>query len=623
MISFLGNFTIYVALLLSLYLLFFKRKVRNRYLCIISSILPFCSYLILVCAFIVSDFSIQNVLLNSSTQLPLIYKISASYASHEGSILLWTALQGLIAILYFSHLSAMEKKYNIILTEQVWYNGAQLFTFVQALFLIFIICSSNPFSTISFTPSEGIGLNPTLQDAALAIHPPILYLGNTLYLAIFVNAVVLLTNTSSTNYLIIICKQFSNYALALLSLGIGLGAWWAYRELGWGGYWFFDPVENISLLPWLVGIALHHFLITYQQRGLFLKWCVLLSLACYLLIIFGTLIVRSGIISSVHSFAFSPERGLYLFAIFITLFLVATWFLGTKQKFLESSTKESKQDSFILLGNIFWLFSTVIIILGLIYPIYCYFFQDTEVVIDPEYYKSVFVPIFIPIIFLAGLIHYLPRKNHTSTTIIVVISTVITIILRHQLSLGITASFIMLSSTFLIIQMLRYLVIHSHYFSKAIPIAKLSMILAHFGFGLLAISVLLNISLSSEIEFIGTKGESIDKNGFKIKLEDIRFSEEGNYFKQTAYFRIEDQDNNVIILKPENRLYKIEQSLSQEVDIVSFVFKDMYAVLSKIEQSKIQAKIYYQPMISFIWLSVLMIACGFFLSWWKKGDIRA
>ncbi len=603
--------------------MFYKGRARNYYLYGITFSLPFCSYLVLIYAFVVSDFSIQNVLLNSSTQLPLIYKISASYASHEGSILLWTSLQGLIAIFYFLHLSGLEKRCNIILNEQVWYNGARLFAFIQALFLIFIICSSNPFFTISFTPKEGLGLNPTLQDAALAIHPPILYLGNTLYLAIFVCAITILTNISSTNYLIIMCKQFSNYALALLSLGIGLGAWWAYRELGWGGYWFFDPVENISLLPWLVGIALHHFLITYQQRGLFLKWCVLLSLVCYLLIIFGTLIVRSGIISSVHSFAFSPERGLYLFVVFIIVFLVSAWLFATKQKFLESSTKESKQDSLILLGNIFWLFSAIIIMLGLIYPIYCYFFQDTEVVIDPAYYKSVFIPVFIPIIFLAGLIHYLQRKNHASTTIIITISTVIAVTLRHQLSLGIATSFIMLSSAFLIIQMLRYLVIHSHYFSKAIPINKLSMILAHFGFGLLVISILLNISLSREIEFIGTKGESIDKSGFKIRLEDIRFSEESNYFKQTAYFRIEDQDNNVIILKPENRLYKIEQSLSQEVDIVSFIFKDMYAVLSKIEQTKIHAKIYYQPMISFIWLSVLMIVCGFFLSWWKKGDIRA
>ncbi len=582
--------------------------------------LPFCAYLMLIYAFVVSDFSIQNVLLNSSTQLPLIYKISASYASHEGSILLWTALQGLIAIFYFLHLSGVEKRCNIILTEQVWYNGTRVFAFIQALFLLFIICSSNPFSTISFTPSEGLGLNPTLQDMALAIHPPILYLGNTLYLAIFVNAVVILTNASSTNYLIIVCKQFSNYALALLTLGIGLGAWWAYRELGWGGYWFFDPVENISLLPWLVGIALHHFLIIYQQKGLFLRWCVLLSLICYLLIIFGTLIVRSGIISSVHSFAFSPERGLYLFAIFIIIFLFSAWLFFTKQRFLESSTKESKQDSLMLLGNIFWLFSAIVIILGLIYPIYCYFFQDTEVVIDPEYYKSVFIPVFIPIILLAGLVHYLARHSHTHTIVIVIISALITIATRHQLSLSIIATFIMLSSTFLIIQMLRYFVIQTNYFSKAIPINKLSMILAHFGFGLLAISITLNISLSSEIEFIGTKGESIDKNGFKIKLEDIRFAEESNYFKQTAYFRIQDQNNNVIILKPENRLYKIEQSLSQEVDIVSFIFKDMYAVLSKIEQTKIHAKIYYQPMIGFIWLSVLVITCGFCLLWWKEEE---
>lgn len=581
--------------------------------------LPFCAYLTLIYAFVISDFSIQNVLLNSSTKLPLIYKISASYASHEGSILLWTALQGLIAIFYFLHLSGVGKKYTIS-NDEVWYNGVRVFALIQALFLLFIICSSNPFSTISFIPKEGLGLNPTLQDMALAIHPPILYLGNTLYLAIFVNAVLILTNISSTNYLIILCRQFSSYALAFLTFGIGLGAWWAYRELGWGGYWFFDPVENISLLPWLVGIALHHFLITYQQRGLFLKWCVLLSLICYLLIIFGTLIVRSGIISSVHSFAFSPERGLYLFAIFIIIFLLSAWLFFTKQRFLESSAKESKQDSLMLLGNIFWLFSAIIIILGLIYPIYCYFFQDTEVVIDPEYYKSVFIPVFIPIIFLAGIVHYLARHNHTPTVVIVIISTLITIATRHQLSLSIIASFIMLSSTFLIMQMLRYLIIHTNYFSHAIPIRKLSMILAHFGFGLLAVSILLNISLAREIEFIGIKGESIDKSGFKIKLEDIRFSEEGNYFKQTAYFRIQDQNNNVITLKPENRLYKIEQSLSQEVDIVSFIFKDMYAVLSKIEQTKIHAKIYYQPMIGLIWLSVLMIACGFFLSCWKEEE---
>ena len=607
MISLFGNILLLMMLATSSASIVIKGRVKI-YSFFLSCLLPVLSFILLIVGFIKSDFGLRNVFLNSSTELPLIYKIAASFASHEGSILLWDSFLGLISLAYIHFVK---------ITKEAEDFGIIIFAFIQVLFVSFIIFTSNPFDSFSFIPSEGLGLNPMLQDVALSIHPPILYLGNVCYAAIFASSLILLYRPEERQGILELSKRFSSFALMLLTIGVGLGSWWAYRELGWGGYWFFDPVENISLLPWLSGIGLHHFLIIFEQRGKFLKWIIMLSILSFLLILYGTFIVRSGIISSVHSFAFSPERGLFIFLICCTLTVLSFCWFFLKQKDLKilyMREKYSKKESLILLGNIFWLAALGVLVIALIYPIYCTLVLEIDVVIDPGYFHMVFVPIFIPIIFLAAITPHIDKKLLIKRVVVFALSVISVTFIGLKIELGLISGAVCFVSIFLMLHMIEYIFVESSYFSNNISAKKYALFLGHFGFGSLALAITLNCALSFDVEFIGKVGEQRSVQDLSIKLEDIKFSEGANYFRQIAVFRIEDKNNNIVILKPENRLYKVENTLSQEVDIFSFVFHDLYAVLSQIDKNTIHAKIYYQPMISFVWLSVLIIALGFCLS---------
>ena len=605
MISLFGHLLLFMMLTTSVASIVIKRRIKV-YSFLLSCLLPSLSFILLIVGFIKSDFGLRNVFLNSSTQLPLIYRIAASFASHEGSILLWDSFLGLVsfAYIYYARITKEAKEFGIV-----------IFAFIQVLFVSFIIFTSNPFDAFSFVPSEGLGLNPMLQDMALSIHPPILYLGNVCYAAIFTSGLILLYRPEETRDILVVTKRFSACALMLLTIGVGLGSWWAYRELGWGGCWFFDPVENISVLPWLCGITLHHFLIIFEQRGKFLKWIIILSILSFLLILYGTFIVRSGIISSVHSFAFSPERGLFIFLICITLTILSVAWFFLKQKNVNIlRMPEKNKELLVLLGNIFWLIALGVLVVALIYPIYCALVLEIDVVIDPGYFYTVFIPIFIPIIFLAAITPRINKKLMSKRVVVFILSALSIIVICLKIELGLISAAICFVSIFLMLHMIEYIFVESGYFSNHISAKKYALFLGHFGFGSLALAVTLNCALSREVEFIGKIGDEHKGQDLSIKLEDIKFSQGTNYFRQIAVFRIEDKNNNIVILKPENRLYNIENTLSQEVDIFSFIFHDLYAVLSQIDKNKIHAKIYYQPMISFIWLSILIIASGFCIS---------
>jgi cytochrome c-type biogenesis protein CcmF len=272
-ISNIGNLLLLITMASSIGAIITKRNFQ-LFCFYCSAFAALLSLLLLVSAFVSSDFSLKNVFLNSSSELPLIYKIAASWSSHEGSILFWHSLLCLVGVAYikFSGLSNDARSFSMI-----------VFSIIQLLFISFIIFTSNPFVAFAFIPKQGLGLNPMLQDVAISIHPPILYLGNACYAALFTGALTILYKPNEVDVILPASKNFSNLALLLLTIGIGLGSWWAYRELGWGGYWFFDAVENISLLPWLSGIALHHFLIIYFRNKKYLKWVIFLSILNFFL----------------------------------------------------------------------------------------------------------------------------------------------------------------------------------------------------------------------------------------------------------------------------------------------------------------------------------------------------
>lgn len=612
MISLTGNLLLFCSLIFALLAVILRGRIKL--ICFyIASLLPIIALFLLVYAFIISDFSLKNVFFNSSTLLPNIYKISACWASHEGSILLWYSLLCIASFIYiyFAKFSTSAKE-----------SGTMVLSFVQILFCSFIIFTSSPFDPLSFTPEEGLGLNPMLQDVALAIHPPLLYTGLVSYIGLFAGGLLLLYRPLEKKEILQINKTFSSFALMTLTAGIGLGAWWAYRELGWGGYWFFDPVENISLLPWLSAIALHHFILLSMKKDQYLSWTIFLSLLCFLLTIYGTFIVRSGIVSSIHAFAFSPDRGLYIFSICTVLTILSLGvFFWQKSSIPVMPAKFSIKSYAILLGNILWLAALTSLIISLIYPIYCLLIDGIDVVIDPEYFKKVYIPIHIPILALAAITPSLLKQDYGKKILIFVIALTTSYGLMTWLNLSFIAQIFCFTSIYLLAHTCDYLVQESNYFSNTLHIRSYALFFGHFGFGLLALSITLNASLSKEVEFVGRKGKRVEDKGLVVKLENIKFADSKTYFRQIAEFSIESPDNRITILKPENRLYKIENTLSQEVDIYSYLFHDMYAVLSQIDKKKIvHAKIHYQPFISFIWISLALISFGFLLLLFRKND---
>jgi cytochrome c-type biogenesis protein CcmF len=608
-ISLTGNCLLVFSIATSILAIFTKRSIK-AYIFWISSLAVITAFLLLILAFITSDFSVKNVFLNSSTIKPLIYKIAGSWASHEGSMLLYVSMLSFISSLYTKVVNYQGNTRNVQIT---------ILAFIQILFLFFIYYTSNPFDNFKFAPEQGLGLNPVLQDKALSIHPPLLYMGYVSYVTLYVNAILLLLIPKERTTLIKDSLRLSGFALIMLTAGIGLGAWWAYRELGWGGYWFFDPVENISLMPWIAGISLHHFLLVTNKSRKFFYWSIITSFVAFLLTLYGLFFVRSGIITSVHSFAFSRERGFYLFVIcsILTFLAFAAFIVRKKENHTGSKDNVASvltiRDKAIMGGTILWITALLSLFIAVIYPIYQSFFYENNVAIDPEYFHQIFIPIFIPLMLIAAIIPYLNNHQSFSRKLIhLLIPFLITLVIFHYIPKpGIISTAIIFASTLLMIQMTNLFLIESNYFQKSLTPRKLSLIIGHFNLGLLAFSISINVLFSKEIEFIGKTGESVSDEFFLVKLDNIRFSNTEVYYRQIAEFSVQDNNGNVVILKPENRLYKIENTLSQESDIYSYLTHDMLASLSKVNGNTIHAIIYYKPMIWFIWLSIFLIAGSF------------
>ena len=611
MISIAGNSLLVFSIITSILAIFVQswNNAKSYIFWISSSAIILCFFL-LVFAFVNSDFSVKNVFLNSSTIKPLIYKIAGSWASHEGSILLYASMLSFISSIYIKITNYKNNTRNLQIA---------ILAFIQTLFLCFIYFTSNPFDNFKFAPDQGLGLNPVLQDKALSIHPPLLYMGYVTYITVYVNAILLLLSPKDKQIILQNSLHLSSLALLLLTAGIGLGSWWAYRELGWGGYWFFDPVENISLMPWLAGIALHHFLLITNKSGRLLKWSIITSFLAFLLTLYGLFFVRSGIISSVHSFAFSAERGLYLFVIcaILTLLPFVAFIIRKEDSFTNAKTTSPLiiRDKSIIAGNILWITALLSLFVAVIYPIYHSFFYENDIAIDPEYFHKIFIPIFIPLMLIASIAPYLQKKISVMRKLTHLLSPSICllVIYYYNVEWGVISASILFASVFLMTQMLDLVLIETHYFKESISARKLSLILGHFSLGLLAFAITTNVLFSKEIEFIGKAGDSVSNEFFVVKLNNIKFSDTQVYYRQIAEFSVQDNNGNVVILKPENRLYKIENTLSQESDIYSYLTHDMVATLSKVDSNVIHAIIYYRPMIYCVWLSIFLISTTFFI----------
>ena len=615
MVPSLGNFSLWLSLFFAFFQFFVTQKnSKLKFITIatigllVSSIISFFS---LMYAHIVSDFSVLNVFQNSHTTKPMLYKISGMWGNHEGSMLLWI----LVLTIFNYFIFKFYKKNNSKFVSKILETQA----FIAIGFILFTIITSNPFERIIPAQENGLGFNPILQDPALAIHPPLLYIGYVGLSAAFSTGVATLKlNDNEKIPWHIYMKPFVITAWTFLTIGIALGSIWAYYELGWGGWWFWDPVENASFMPWLLATALLHSLIIVERKKSLQAWALLLSILAFLLSVIGTFLVRSGILTSVHTFALDPSRGIYILLFTAVLGIYALMLFWTKsQKYFDNNYFAffSKEGS-ILVNNVLMVVVCATVFLGTIYPLLIEALTSNKISVGEPFYNSTVIPIIVPAILVMGvgpLLSWTKEdklkifKKIFPSILFTGIMTILIFLFYQSYSaigiMGIILAFWIISNNLLMI------------FKKNRNYST-SMIISHLGVGLL----ILGITGSSvwQIEKI-TKMQIDDQikiEKYTIVFEKIDEIKGANYVALQGNFLVYDEEKNVITkLKPQNRFYPITNNFTTEASIHTNLLRDLYIVLGdgNLKDGWV-VKFYYNPLVVWIWIGALVIFFGGIIS---------
>ena len=571
------------------------------------------SFSCLLIAFVSSDFSNITVYNNSHTEKPFFYKISGVWGNHEGSLLLWLLVLVLFLFLFILDTKNYDNKYKLltVIFQEIIILG----------FLLFIIITSNPFDYIFPVPSEGLGLNPILQDPALAIHPPILYIGYVGTSLIFSSSLAAVINNTVNSEWAKQIKKWVFLSWIFLTLGIMLGSIWAYYELGWGGFWFWDPVENVSLMPWFCLTALLHTILVLEKRNALRNWTIVLSIATFSLSMSGTFLVRSGILNSIHTFANDPSRG-----VFILTFLFFLIFLAIIVLFIYSENDKKNSNNFnilsketaVLVNNWFMMYFLSVVLIGTIYPIFLEVFTNEKISVGPPFYQKLMIPFLIPFFIFMS---FGPRvkwikdklKKINYTQIVVFISSLIIayIIFTNSSVSYLFSSFLIAASIFLVLNSLR------DFFSKSIQIPQK---ISHFSFSILILSILLNGIYSEEFNSnmkVGDELKFIDKT---IKFKGINFDEKDNYKLLRGDFEVIDSEKNKLNFNPEIRIYNQPVIATSEADIKTNLFNDNFIVFTLLKDNEIfNVRYQHKPFMIWIWISIIMLAFGGTLAVIKYG----
>ena len=571
------------------------------------------SFSCLLIAFVSSDFSNITVYNNSHTEKPFFYKISGVWGNHEGSLLLWLLVLVLFLFLFILDTKNYGNKYKYltIIFQEIIILG----------FLLFITITSNPFDHIFPVPLEGLGLNPILQDPALAIHPPILYIGYVGTSLIFSSSLAAVINKTVNSEWAKQIKKWIFISWIFLTLGIMLGSIWAYYELGWGGFWFWDPVENVSLMPWFCLTALLHTILVLEKRNALRNWTIILSIATFSLSMSGTFLVRSGILNSIHTFANDPSRGL-----FILTFLFFLIFLSIIVLFIYSENDKKNSNNFnilskeiaVLVNNWFMMYFLSVVLIGTIYPIFLEVFTNEKISVGPPFYQKLMIPFLIPFfIFMSfgprvkWIKDKLKRINYTQI-IIFILSLIIAYVIFTNSSVSyLFSSFLIAASIFLVLNSLR------DFFSKSIQIPQK---ISHFSFSILILSILLNGIYSEEFNSnmkVGDELKFIDKT---IKFKGINFDEKDNYKLLRGDFEVIDSRKNTLNFNPEIRIYNQPVISTSEADIKTNLFNDNFIVFTLLKDNEIfNVRYQHKPFMIWIWISIIMLAFGGTLAVIKYG----
>ena len=573
----------------------------------------FSSFLIYVWLAVTDNFSVAYIANHSNTDLPVFYKISSIWSAHEGSMFLW-----IIFLAAWGYIFNIKVDNNEILKSK----SIGIISIILVGFLSFLLLTSNPFETIlPFAPSNGADINPVLQDPALAIHPPTLYIGYVGFVIPFACTIAFLIHGNSDIKWEELARKWSVVAWIFLTIGITLGSWWAYYELGWGGYWFWDPVENVALMPWLAATAFLHSLSVSIKSSNLRIWTILLSISVFSLSLFGAFIVRSGIIDSVHSFANDPERGLYLLA-FIGTIIIVSMFLFVLRFSIIKSTKNIKafsKESFISINNIFFGSLVFSVMLGVTYPLIYEYLYDQKISVGAPFYNAIFVPIVVTAcLFLFFSIDSKWQRTNKlpyfggPTIYSSILAVGSTLLSMHSFAIESVSIIISLFAGFLLIY--RYLIEISISLLKKKYLNPFSAV-AHFSLGLLIISIALNSILSNERAINIKINESEIYKDLNIFFQDIRVVNNSNHDAIKASFVIKDIDSNSFILSPEKRKYFTRGQITTETAIHVTFLRDIYLTIGdQLDDGSWIVNIQINYLIRWIWISaILMSSAGLML----------
>ena len=582
------------------------------------------SLLCLAWSFVSKDYSVAYVAQNSNSQLPLFYRVAAVWGGHEGSLLLWMFMQ--------TGWAFAVSLYSRSLPEAMVARVLGVLGLITVGFLLFILLTSNPFERLFPVPPDGLDLNTLLQDIGLIIHPPLLYMGYVGFSVAFAFAIAALLAGRLDATWARWSRPWTTVAWLFLTLGIAVGSWWAYYELGWGGWWFWDPVENSSFVPWLVGTALIHSLAVTEKRGSFKNWTVLLAISTFSLSILGAFLVRSGVLTSVHAFATDPQRGVFILGLFtvvvgtsLVLFAWRAPKVGAGGQFAVVS-----RESLLLINNVLLVVATATILLGTLYPLFVDALGLGKISVGPPYFNSVFIPLMIPalVLIVFGVLANWKRASLGE------LLRRLGVVMGASLALGLAipllfgqwqggaalgaglAAWVVLGSLLDVVKRLRA----TRTGLLRQPRSWLGMHMAHLGVAVFVLGVTMVSHYETETDVLLQPGQTADVGGYQARFGGVRIVPGPNYQSEMGSLELLRDGKVAAILHPEKRTYFSSALPMTEAAINANGLRHIYVALGdSFEDGGWSVRLYYKPLVDFIWLGCLLMALG---GWLAISDRR-
>jgi len=571
------------------------------------------SFGFLTYAFVTNDFSVLIVASHSNSALPIVYRVAAVWGGHEGSLLLWMLL---LAGWTLAVVVSGRK-----LPEDIYARIIGVMGFISAGLMLYIVSVSNPFLRLSPVPFDGNDLNPLLQDPAMAIHPPMLYAGYVGFAVAFAFAVAAMLAGRIDSAWARWARPWTTAAWLFLTMGIALGSWWAYYELGWGGWWFWDPVENASFMPWLVGTALIHSLAVTEKRGLFKGTTLLLAISAFSLSLLGTFLVRSGVLVSVHAFATDPTRGVFILALLAVVIGGALTLYAWRAPGLDKAVgfKPFSRETFLLLNNILLCIAAFLILLGTLYPLILDAMNVGKISVGKPYFDTVFLVPMLPLVFAVGVGMHVAWRSDNAARVgrrllgVAAVALVAGVVVSLVAWDGATALSVigMVAGGWIVLSALRDPVLKLFGKGPRLTPAMIGMQLAHAGVGLFVIGVTATNSFGIASDHRIMVGETIEISGYEVRLDGLQEVQGANYAALRGDVNISRDGEHVAQLFPEKRIYRVQKSPMTEASIDDRWSRHIFVALGdNLGEGAWSIRVQYKPLIRLIWFGCLVMALG-------------